>query len=260
MEKLSAVIISFNEEKNIERCIRSLDGVADEIVVFDSGSTDRTREICEKYGVTFFIHPFDGYIEQKNRALSHARFPLVLSLDADEALSDTLKASILSVKKQRHADGYTMNRLTNYCGRWIRHCGWYPDKKLRLFDKRKGRWGGVNPHDRFEMEKGAVIHHLQGDILHYSYYSVRQHVLQMENFSTIAAQAKFKQGERACFFKTWLSPVFKFIKCYVLRRGFMEGPEGWKICTLSAGESYKKYRKLSTLHHQKKNEHRIKAS
>ena len=251
MEKLSAVIISFNEEKNMERCILSLDGIADEIVVLDSFSTDRTREICEKYGVRFYTHDFDGYIEQKNRAITYASYSLVLSLDADEALSDTLKKSILAVKENRDADGYTMNRLTNYCGRWIRHCGWYPDRKLRLFDARKGRWAGLNPHDRFEMENGSVIKHLKGDLLHYSYYSVEQHMQQIENFSSIAARAKFEHHEKSSLLKIGVSPVIKFLKCYFIRLGFLEGKTGWRICTISAKESYKKYRKLNALYKKK---------
>ncbi|UBM62509.1 glycosyltransferase family 2 protein [Candidatus Sulfidibacterium hydrothermale] len=252
MEKLSAVIITFNEEKNIERCIRSLEGVADEIVVLDSFSTDRTREICENLGVRFFTHAFDGYIEQKNRAILHASYPLILSLDADEALSDTLKNSILKVKEHRDADGYTMNRLTNYCGQWIRHCGWYPDRKLRLFDKNKGRWSGLNPHDYFKMQPGSVVKHLKGDLLHYSYYSIEQHKKQVEHFSTFAAKAKFEHGEKAFCIKTWGSPFFKFLSCFFLHLGFLEGKSGWQICTLSSKESYLKYKKLARLYRQRK--------
>ncbi len=254
MEKLSAVIISFNEEKNIERCLLSLDGIADEIVVLDSFSTDRTREICEKYQVRFYTHPFDGYIEQKNKAITYASYPLVLSLDADEALSDRLKKSVLEAKKKRDADGYTMNRLTNYCGRWIRHCGWYPDRKLRLFDARKGRWTGLNPHDRFELEDGSVVKHLEGDLLHYSYYTVAEHRQQIENFSTIAARSKFKSGEKASLLKIWISPAIKFLKCYFIRFGFLEGITGWRICTISARENYKKYQKLLALYKKKQPE------
>ncbi len=254
MEKLSAVIIAYNEEKNIERCILSLKGVADEIVVLDSLSTDRTAEICRKYGVRFYTQPFAGYIEQKNKAITYASYPRVLSLDADEALSDTLRKSILAVKQNWDADGYTMNRKTNYCGKWIRYCGWYPDRKLRLFDSRKGKWAGLNPHDRFVMQSGAVVKHLRGDLLHFSYYSLEQHRQQMENFSNIAAKAKFQNGEKASLLKIWISPMLKFFKCYFVRMGFLEGKLGWKICTLSAGESYKKYKKLKALYKQKKEE------
>jgi len=141
--KISAVIITFNEEKNIGRCLDSLQKVADEIVVVDSCSNDKTCEICEKYGVRFIQNRFKGHIEQKNFAMQQAEYDWVLSLDADEVLSLELTDSILKVKKDWVIDGYAFNRLTNYCGTWIRHCGWYPDTKLRLWDKRRGRWGGV---------------------------------------------------------------------------------------------------------------------
>ncbi len=252
MEKLSAVIITYNEEKNIERCILSLEGIADEIVVLDSFSTDRTREICEKYKVKFFTHHFDDYIEQKNRAITHAAYPHILSLDADEALSDILRTSILQVKNNWDADGYTMNRLTNYCGKWIRHCGWYPDRKLRLFVARKGRWTGLNPHDVFVMKGNSVIKHLKGDLLHYSYYTIDEHYRQAERFSTLSAKAKFQNGKNAPLIKVWLSPVVRFIKCYFLQLGFLDGSAGWRICTISAKESYQKYRKLKSLYHHKK--------
>ena len=136
--QISAVIITFNEEKNIERCLQSLQGIVDEIVVVDSFSKDQTKSICEKYNVKFVEHAFEGHIEQKNYAITQASYPYVLSLDADEALDETLKSSILKVKKNWTHDGYSMNRLTNYCGSWIKHCGWYQDTKLRLWDARKG--------------------------------------------------------------------------------------------------------------------------
>lgn len=140
--KLSAVIITYNEEDNIERCLESLEKTADEILVVDSFSSDRTAEICKSKGVEFIQHSFEGHIEQKNYALSRASNDYVLSLDADEALSDKLIQSIRAAKQNWSTNGYSVNRLTNYCGKWIRHCGWYPDKKIRLWDKRKGTWGG----------------------------------------------------------------------------------------------------------------------
>ena len=167
MVKLSVVIITYNEEKNIERCLQSVQTIADEIVVLDSFSKDRTPEICGKYGVKFFQHVFDGHIQQKNRAISYASFSHVLSLDADEALSEELRSSIKAVKNDFRKDGYYMNRLTNYCGHWVKHCGWYPDKKLRLWDSRKGHWTGINPHDKYELFEGDKnTGQLKGDILH----------------------------------------------------------------------------------------------
>jgi glycosyltransferase involved in cell wall biosynthesis len=147
--KLSAVIITFNEEKNIERCLNSLKEVADEIVVLDSFSKDQTKEICLKHNVAFYEHAFDGHIQQKNRAVSYAKYPHVLSLDADEALDLQLINSIKEIKAAFNMQGYYMNRLTNYCGHWVKHCGWYPDKKLRLWDSRLGQWTGTNPHDKY---------------------------------------------------------------------------------------------------------------
>src|SRR3954465_7519353 len=151
MLPLSAVIITFNEEKNIARCLDSLIGIVDDVVVIDSFSTDKTEEICKSKGVRFIQHVFEGHIQQKNWAITQAKFPHILSLDADEALDETLKQSILLLKNNWQKDGYYMNRLTNYCGKWIRHCGWYPDKKLRLWDSRKGHWTGTNPHDKYEL-------------------------------------------------------------------------------------------------------------
>ena len=138
--KLSVVIITFNEERDIERCLKSVETVADEIVVVDSYSTDRTEEICKIYKARFIQHSFAGHIEQKNWAIGQASHPHILSLDSDEALDETLRQSILNAKENWQGAGYTMNRMTNYCGKWIRHCGWYPDQKLRLWESNKGRW------------------------------------------------------------------------------------------------------------------------
>ena len=140
--KLSVVIITKNEDKNIGRCIESVQNIADEIVVIDSFSTDKTEEICKKHQVVFIKHAFEGHIEQKNFALTCAKYKHVLSLDADEALSEELQKSIVQAKADFSKDGYFLNRMTNYCGKWIKHSGWYPDRKLRLFDKTKGQWGG----------------------------------------------------------------------------------------------------------------------
>src|SRR6185312_8761206 len=179
MPKISVVIITKNEEKNIGRCIDSVKDIADDIIVIDSFSTDKTEEICKSKGARFVQHAFEGHIEQKNYATSLTEYPHVLSLDADEALDDTLKKSIAEVKENWKYDGYEMNRLTNYCGTWIKHCGWYPDRKLRLFDKTKGKWGGINPHDKFELQPNSTISRLRGDILHYSYYTIDDHYKQI---------------------------------------------------------------------------------
>lgn len=250
MVKLSAVIITFNEAKNIGRCLDSLQGVADEIVVLDSHSTDGTREICLSKGAIFKTHPFDGYIEQKNRALDEANYNHVLSLDADEALSDELRSAILKAKQNWTADGYTMNRLTSYCGQWIRHTGWYPDRKLRLFDKRKGRWAGKNPHDRYEMDHGAKVSHISGDILHYSFYTIDQHMDTVNKFSAIKAQVMFERGKEVRFWNYFINPWFKFFRDYFLKQGFRDGFYGYIIARNSAHGVFLKYSKLRELHKQ----------
>lgn len=246
MPKLSVVIITFNEEKNIGRCLDSVKDVADEIVVVDSFSTDKTEEICHSKGVKFVQHAFPGHIEQKNWALAQSTYSHVLSLDADEALDETLKKSIIAAKENWIYDGYEMNRLTNYCGSWIHHCGWYPDRKLRLFDKTKGKWGGINPHDRYEMP-GTKRGRLKGDILHYSYYTTEDHYKQIEYFTNILAKAMHEKGKRATVFKLYFSPIVKFVKDYFFRLGFLDGYAGWQVCRLSAWATYVKYNKLKML-------------
>lgn len=246
MRPLSVVIIAFNEERNIARCLASVRDVADDIVVVDSFSTDRTEAIVKEYGGRFIQHAFPGHIEQKNWAITQAQHPFILSLDADEALDETLRASIMEAKRGV-ADGYSMNRLTNYCGSWIRHGGWYPDVKLRLWDSSKGRWTGINPHDRYEMDAGARIEHLKGDILHYSYYSVADHYKQVDYFTTISAKALSAEGKRASLIKLWISPVAKFLGSYVLQLGFLDGRHGFVIARISAYATYLKYAKLKAL-------------
>jgi len=244
--KISAVIITFNEEKNIERCLRSLLSVADEIIVIDSFSSDKTEEICRKFPVLFIKNPFEGHIQQKNFAMEQSTYKYVLSLDADEALDEELKKSILAIKPTlENYSAYSFNRLTNYCGQWIKHCGWYPDKKIRLWDKTKGKWGGINPHDSVIMnvEKNQ-IHHLKGDLLHYSYYSVEEHRLQSVKFAEISAKADFERGKKTYLIVVWIKPISKFFMDYFIRLGFLDGYYGFVICKISAHAKYLKYKKL----------------
>ena len=244
MIKLSVVVITFNEEKNIERCLQSVQGVADEIVVVDSFSKDKTKKICEKYHVKFVEHPFEGHIQQKNYAITEASHPHILSLDADEALSEELKKNILDAKKNWNYDGYYFNRLTNYCGQWIKHTGWYPDRKLRLWDSRKGKWGGVNPHDRFILEAGSSQAYLEGDLFHYSFYTISQHMDQVNKFSDIRAKEMMAQNKKVSTLKIIFAPVVKFLKHYILKLGFLDGYYGFVISVNSAHASFLKYAKL----------------
>ena len=253
MSKLSVVIITFNEEKNIARCLDSVQNIADEIVVVDSFSKDRTKEICEKYPVRFIEHPFDGHIEQKNWAKEQATYDYVLSLDADEAVSTKLEESIQKQKNNLEAaDGYYFNRFTNYCGKWIRHCGWYPDRKLRLWNRQKGKWGGENPHDRFELNEGTKIQFLKGDLLHYSFYSIEQHMETINKFSSISAGFRFRKGLKFSIFKMFFSPLWKFFTSYFIKGGFRDGFYGYVICRNSAHSSFLKQVKLYQLWKEKK--------
>ncbi len=254
MIQLSVTIITFNEEKNIARCLDSVKEVADEIVVVDSFSTDKTESICREKGARFIQNKFAGHIEQKNFAITQAKYPHILSLDADEALSNELKKNILETKKNWKHDGYYMSRLTNYCGKWIRHCGWYPDRKLRLWDSRKGKWGGINPHDKYEMKEGdKTTGFLKGDILHYSYYSIEQHYKQAEKFSEISAKALFANKKTVSSLMIYLKTIFKFIRNYFLKLGFLDGYYGFVICRISAKATFLKYQKLKQLYIKAKN-------
>ncbi len=250
MHSLSVAIITYNEERNIARCIESVLSVADEIIVVDSFSTDKTEEICNGYNVRFIKNAFAGYIEQKNKALSLCTFSLRLSLDADECLSPQLAASILNIKKQHPADGYSMKRLTNYCGKWIKHGGWYPDVKIRLFNE-KGSWGGVNPHDKMQLPEGSSVKHLQGDILHYSYNNLNDHLDQIKKFTEIGAQEAVKNGTTSSVIKIIYKPAFKFIRDYFFKLGILDGFYGFIICKNSAFATYIKYVRIYMLQNSK---------
>ena len=242
--RLSVVIITFNEEKNIGRCIDSVKNVADEIIVVDSCSTDKTAEIAKSKGAEVILQPFLGYVEQKNIALEVANSDFVLSLDADEALDKTLESSILEAKNDFNFKGYSMNRCTNYCGKFIRHGAWYPDKKLRLIDKKNAYWGGDNPHDKLILKDEGPIKHLKGDILHYSYNSIEEHVQQNNKFSTISAETYFKRGEKTNVFKMIVHPFWAFFLGYILRGGFLDGFYGFVVALHVAHLSFLKHAKL----------------
>lgn len=241
------VIIAFNEEHNIGRCIDSVLSIADDIVVIDSFSTDRTHEISIAKGARVIKNKFNGHIEQKNFAITQAEFPFILSLDADEALSPELAQSIAKVKTNKLANGYTMNRLTNYCGKWIKNCGWYPDRKLRLWDSRMGSWQGINPHDEYIMSNDARIVHLLGDILHYSYYTYNEHIERSLKYADISAKAMHAQGKNCGFLKPYLSASARFMRDYFLKTGFLDGKSGYRICKMNAVIAYRKYRGLQKL-------------
>jgi glycosyltransferase involved in cell wall biosynthesis len=247
MNKLSVVIITFNEEENIARCLDSVKEIADEIVVVDSFSTDKTEDICKEYKTVFYKKKFEGHIQQKNDAASKATFDYVLSLDADEVLSPKLQKAILKEKENFKFDGYFLNRMTIYLGHKIRHGAWYPDRKLRLWNRKKGSWGGQNPHDKFEMISEASTTRLPGDILHYSYFSIEQHVQQFDKFTSISAAELFKEGKKAGYFKIFGSAFFNFFKGFFIKLAFLDGFYGIVICIFNSFATFIKYIKLREL-------------
>ena len=249
MIKLSVVIITLNEEKNIARCLCSVRDIADVILVVDSFSTDKTREICEGQGVRFVEQKFLGYVEQKNFALKLATHEYVLSLDADEALSPELNIEIKKIKSHFEGNGYEFNRLTQYNGHWVHHCGWYPDTKLRLVRKSAGNWVGNNPHDCLEVV--GPVTHIKGDLLHYSYDSISSHVKQTNKFSTIEAQTLYAKGKRASVIKLVTRPPFQFFKDYFLKLGILDGRYGFVICFINALYVLLKYAKMIDLEHSR---------
>lgn len=247
MNKLSALIITFNEERNIVRCIDSLREIVDEIVVVDSFSTDKTIELCESRGVKVIQNKFEGHIQQKNFALQQAKNDWVISLDADEALTEELKKSVIEILKTPTLKGYKFNRLTNYCGKWVRYCGWYPDTKLRLVNRNFAIWKGVNPHDKLELNNNLKEGFLKGDLLHYSYYSKEDHYKQIEYFGNIAAQEAFKNGKQINPFFLVGKVIAQFAKSYIIKFGILDGITGLKISYRSAYATFRKYQILNQL-------------
>lgn len=244
---LSIVIITFNEEANIARCLQGLGNVADEVLVVDSFSTDRTVEICHLHGARVVQHAFAGYVEQKNFATDQAKFDHVLQLDADEVLTEELRQSIGVAKANWQHAAYSLARLTSYCGTWVRHGGWYPDRKLRLYDRRLGRWQGLLLHERYEVQPGHSTGQLAGDALHYSYYSIAQHVSQLNKFTSITAQELALRGKtRVTLVHLLGKPLWKFVYGYVFRRGFLDGFAGLSIAAISAWGVFLKFAKLKT--------------
>lgn len=247
MPKLSVVIITYNEEKNIGQCLDSIQSIADDIVIVDSFSTDKTKEIAEKKGARFIAHAFEGHIQQKNWAITQAKYPHILSLDADEMPDVKLISEIQRIKEDWKFDGYYFNRLNNYCGKWIKHSGWYPDKKLRLWDSRKGEWAGINPHDTFILKEDSSSKYLKGNLLHYSFRTVSEHILQINKFTEIGSKADFERGKRSSFFKIYFLPKWRFIRDYIFKLGFCDGYYGYIISKLSAYTTFQKYVKIRQL-------------
>lgn len=242
--KISAVIITYNEEACIDRCLSSLNDIADEIIVVDSFSTDKTEEICKKHNVRFFQNPFAGYRDQKNYALNLASNSHIIALDADEALSEELRKSVLEVKKNWKYEGYYFRRRNFFCGRWIKHSTWYPDKQLRLFISGKGKFGELNFHEKFIMSNGQKIETLDGDLYHWTASSREEFVEKMEKYAVVGAKEYHKAGRKANFFTPYVHYIWGFFRAYFISRGFLDGIDGYLICSTYARSSFLKYKNL----------------
>ncbi len=240
--KISAAIITLNEQRKLPRAIESL-RCCDEIVVLDSGSTDRTVEVAEKLGARVIETGWHGFAAQKNMAAQECSNDWVLSLDADEALSEALEGEIWQIKKNGPKfDAYTMPRLAQYLGRWILHSGWYPDRKIRLFDRRLAHWNGGYVHESVAVD--GRIGHLQSNILHYTFDSLSEHLRTMDRYTTLAAEQLIAQKARVGWTQLLLDPAWTFFRTFVLQRGFLDGVEGLSIAWMASVYNFLKYAKV----------------
>ncbi len=242
---ISATIITFNEQASIARAIESL-RCCDEVVVVDSGSTDRTVEIAAKLGARVVEAPWLGYAKQKNFAASRATYDWILSIDADEALSEALEAEIWQIRKSGpRFDGYSMPRMAQYLGRWILHSGWYPDRKVRLYDRRKARWTGEYVHESVRVD--GPVGRLECNLLHYTFSSISEHLKSMDGYTTLAAQELVSRGHVVRWTDLALNPCWTFLRSYFLRAGFLDGTEGLTIAFMAAFYNFVKCAKARNM-------------
>jgi glycosyltransferase involved in cell wall biosynthesis len=243
--KITATIITLNEERNIERAIESL-RCCDEILIIDSGSVDRTVELAEKLGARVVEADWRGYAGQKNWAAEQAAHDWILSLDADEALSEALEAEIWNLKKNGpRYDAYTMPRLAQYCGRWILHSGWYPDRKIRLYNRHKAKWVGDFVHESLEV--AGRLGHLDTNLLHFTCDSLSEHVKTVDRYTTLAAQELAARRVHIGWLRFLFDPPWTFFRTYFLRLGFLDGLEGIMIAYMAAFYTFLKYSKARNM-------------
>jgi glycosyltransferase involved in cell wall biosynthesis len=245
MPALTAILIAYNEELDLPRALASLQGVADEIILVDSGSTDRTCEIARDYGARVYSRRLDGFAEQKNYAASLASNDWLLSIDCDEELSPELRSSILAWKqKPPDKAGYDFSRMTNYLGGWIRHSGWYPDYKVKLYRRDGGKFVNVL-HESVKLDGPAG--RLEGHLLHYTVRSYAENKAKLDFFSTMAAEDMFSHGRKSWRAAMIFAPPWTFFQRFVFQLGVLDGRRGWLIAWMSANYIYVKYRKLGRL-------------
>lgn len=248
MVKLSVLIITHNEERNIKRCLESVIGIAGEVIVVDSGSTDETESICRQYGATFVHHDWQGFSMQKNYAETLASGDWILSLDADEQVGEALFDSLTKLLSEGPQEGtaYCMNRLTNFCGSWIRHCGWYPDTKIRLWQRGTARWVG-DVHEQLEFSSSVKTIRLQGDLLHYSYYTLDELATRQSQYYRLAAREAYDRHRQCGRGALLWRPLWRFVRDYLLRGGFLDGEAGYIVCLMNAHYTFMKYATLREL-------------
>ncbi len=250
--KISAAIITYNEESNIKRCLDSLDFV-DEIIVVDSLSSDNTCKIAKELGARVIDQKFLGHIAQKQLAVDSCSHEWILSLDADEEISIELKESILSlIENKLEHDAYAMNRISFHLGAWIKHGGWYPDRKTRFFNKNKAHWGGYNPHDKIIVN--GSIGRLKGDLKHYVFDNLRHNIDANNSYSSIMAEDLHKENKRFSILKLIFKPLGKFLETYIYKRGFLDGMPGFIIAIGASYSMFLKFSKLWELENAKKHD------
>lgn len=243
---LSACVIAMNEEDRIGACLASLD-FCDEIVVVDSHSTDSTRAVSAAAGARVIERDWPGHVAQKEFAIRAARHEWVLCVDADERVSPALRAEMLALRDAGfpvHA-GWRFPRLSSYLGEPVRYGTWYPDRQLRLFDRRRGRWSGHDPHDRVELE--GSIGRLDGDLVHHPYRDLSEHLRTLDTYTTLSARGMYERGRRASLLDVAFRPVLRFVGFYVFGRGFLHGWRGLVLSALHAHNGFLKYTKLLIL-------------
>ena len=245
MPSLSVILITKNEAANIRDCLQSVSW-ADEIIVVDSGSTDETAGIARDMGAKVYVHPdWPGFGPQKNRALGYAGKDWIFSIDADERVTPELRAELERAMHEASADGYYCPRLSQFCGTFVRHSGWYPDYVLRLFKRGAGRFSDSLVHESVLLTGGTGK--LKNPLLHYSYLTVNDVERKVEHYSSAAAQQMFQAGKRASRLRATLSAGWAFARTYIVRLGLLDGSAGWNIARMNARTTYLKYRKLEAL-------------
>lgn len=247
MKKLSVVIITHNDAQKIEQCLISVTDIADEIVILDSFSDDQTVSIAEKFGARVLQESDKGDIRKKNRVLELASNSLILSLDPNEVIDDTLRTAIQGCKEKYMFSGYRISRCTHYIDQFIRHGGWYPDRSVRLFEKHKAKWNGVDPHGKITFPGPVAIQDLPGEILRYAYATIDEHQQHNEQLSSIAANSGYSAGRRSNLFNLIFHPIWIFIHSYILRAGFFNYRYGFIIAWETARYTFMTHQKLLLL-------------